>query len=93
MKTSIRVTVTRRDIDEGEPNCDNACPVWIAVTRATSLPNLSVTVNGVWQTQFLDGKLFLYPLLYRLPVTARRFINRFDHLKPVKPLTFTMRAV
>jgi hypothetical protein len=93
MKKRVRVSVTQRDIESGVPNCDNGCPVWRAVTRATDLFSLSVTVNGVWQTQFRDGEIFSYPLLYRLPVSARRFISRFDKLKPVKPLTFTMRAV
>jgi hypothetical protein len=85
MNKSVRVRVTQKDIDNGEPLCDNDCPIALAVRR-TIKRRVGVSYHGVYYTPSMQWA-------YELPVEVSRFIGRFDRLKPVKPFTFTMKAV
>jgi hypothetical protein len=85
MKNSIRVSVTQRDIDKGEPICDNRCPIALAISR-TVKRRVGVTYGAVYLLNEVHQ-------MYELTPTAERFIRRFDNGQPVQPFTFTMRPV
>ena len=84
MKT-IRVKVTRRDIDNGKPRDMDSCPIAKAIHRCrfrkAEVDNSVIHLRGYYS----DGD----PL--PMPETAKRFVKQFDAGKPVKPFAFTLR--
>lgn len=75
----VKITVTRSDIQRGKPRRTQRCPVYFALQRA--FPNV---------------KFYLYSgLVYvstgrwlGLPDVVKRWLNRYDREKPVKPFQF-----
>ena len=76
------IKVTQEYIDKGKLGSIQYCPIALAVKDQTD-SNCSV----------FDDHLNIYsnfgrPGCYWLPTRARKFINRFDDRKPVKPFNF-----
>lgn len=75
-----RIHVTQRDIDEGEPENPNACPIARAITRKFKAENAYVTASAAT----IDGSY------YPLPVEASDFVNDFDAGYDVEPFVFVL---
>lgn len=78
----MKVEVTKRDIQKGEPGSCRKCPVALAIARATRHKKpVLVTLHCA----DVSDKLFA------LPRKAQRFIARFDMgLGKVKPFSFNL---
>lgn len=83
---SVTVRVTREDIRKGCRFGGSTCPIALAISRALSLP------ADVGPNNF---QLCHEPLFGRtnhpLPLSAQRFIDRFDAELAVKPFSFKLR--
>ena len=77
---SILVDVTQEDIENGVAEDCLSCPIAIALERATN-KKWAVGSEEVCPNDFIGP-------VYRLPQSARRFINRFDSGGVVKPFRF-----
>ncbi len=89
MKT-LRLYVTKKDINEGERYDCNACPIARAARRAlrragVSFDNVQVTHSRVWV--HLDGCCVA---LGKLTPKMRVFVSEFDCLMHVAPQRFTV---
>lgn len=86
MKT-ITVEVTAQDIARGLRQHCQLCPIALALIRCA--PNVSrVDVDWVSACLMLaDSEDGLHATL---PMSARRFVKRFDNAEPVAPLTFQL---
>jgi hypothetical protein len=82
MKT-VKIEVTRADIDRGRPRFNNLCPVALAINRA--LPGHAWRVDG-WRAEGDGGGRFA------LPWRAVVFVSDYDHGKPVQPFTFEVQT-
>lgn len=73
----MKVRVLKKDIVRGVPiNC-SLCPVALALRRKSHR-----LVKVMWDTITVGTRSF------RTPARVRRFIDRFDVGKPVKPFSF-----
>jgi hypothetical protein len=79
MITQYAIEVTQQDIDKGRPNTSSACPVGLAVARATGQ---SVMVN---ENQAVMGGEIAY-----MPRPATVFVLDFDCGMYVQPFSFTL---
>lgn len=79
MKT-IRVRVTKKDIERGEPMDCYLCPLARALRRY-GFKKAVVGPDSVW----LGAREVL------MPKAACTFTERFDEGKPVEPFSFTLR--
>ena len=79
----MKVHVTGRDILLGSSN-DFHCPIARAICRAKHVKLGSFTVDGAGATCVATGTVF------NLPNKVWSFINDFDEMKPVRPLTFEL---
>lgn len=75
----MRVKVLPRDIENGMRVSCTDCPIARAVKRAVKHTRVRVMSNHV-----TVGARY-----YPLPAVARRFVDRFDMGRPVKPITFS----
>ena len=83
MKT-VRVEVTAEDIEEGQPNMCRACPVALAIRRATKAEEVFVIRTAT-----------IYPpagmsYVVALPYEVITFIERFDLDAHVEPFEFSL---
>ena len=76
----VTVKVTAPLIRRGQPKDTQSCPVALAVRRAIKKPEVMVDDEVTWDEGFVA-----------LPARIRRWIQRFDLGKPVKPIEFTLR--
>ncbi len=81
MKT-IRVNITKQDIENGVPGTTDSCPVALACRRKLKRFAVRVGTFNVW----LNG------LVRVLPRKAVTFIVRFDQRKSVKPFSFMLKV-
>jgi hypothetical protein len=75
---AVKVYITKRDIELGEPSNPHSCPIACAVRRKTE--QAWMIGNGVakrWDSGVLEA--------FSLTPAARRFAANFDEGKPVKP--------
>jgi hypothetical protein len=82
----IRVRVSQRDINTGQPMEDTQCPIAKAFRRASGKRNVEVTFSRI----FIGGMWSQHSYSYKLPSSAINFIRRFDDGKKVKPFEFTV---
>lgn len=85
----LTISVTQEDIDNGEPEEPDACPIALSVERLVGANNwIGVTDVDlcIW-----SPKLEMQPYTQPLPRSAQKFVTRFDGGKAVKPFRF--RAV
>lgn len=76
----IKVKITEEHIRSGKPRTITLCP--IALALKDKFPYSSVRV-GADDVSIDDSE-------YNLSKEARRFVDRFDHEKPVAPATFIL---
>jgi hypothetical protein len=79
------IRVTQGMIDKGIPGNACLCPVAMAFDALPGFHHVFVLYS--------NGRAFIGTdpievVRFRLPLIARRFIDRFDHGKPVKPFEF-----
>lgn len=79
MKT-IKIRVTKADIEAGKCCSSISCPIALAIQRCCKPKFLSVgydvCINSDWDIP--------------LPAAANQFIRDFDGGRPVKPFTFSL---
>ena len=81
----IEVSVTETRIAKGRPGCGYACPIALAL-RGAGFRKAEVYGYKVWFDGRRDsGRTRL------LPSPARRFVERFDSGKSVRPFTFKLK--
>jgi hypothetical protein len=82
----MTITVTAEDLTQGVRGSHTACPIALAVTRATGADTVSVGRQFIrfWR----DGKRYG---MYTTP-TLWSFIMDFDEGRPVKPFSFSFPA-
>lgn len=80
--TKHKITVTQDDIDEGCALSANNCPIARALVREFYNPD--VWVGSSVRIRYPSGG----SRRYEISRAARRFINRFDEGKEVKPFSF-----
>lgn len=79
----MKVKVTQEDIQHGERESMEACPIGQALRRRYA--EVRVCVNHVFLDTGRTGQIVA------LPKEAQRFIQRFDAKRDVKPFTFDLR--
>ena len=86
----MKINVTATDIDKGIRSDDTHCPIALAVKRALrKRKGLFVTDIGIeWENK--DERI---EKLCGLPARARKFVERFDEGKPVKPFSFNIEVI
>ena len=77
----MKIRVTRKHIKQGKWKNARSCPIALALVGC----GLNDVVVGSSEAD-IKGQCCL-----PLPKTARRFIERFDHGKPVKPFVFNLK--
>jgi hypothetical protein len=84
----IRVEVTPRNIKRGVRKDTQQCPIAIAIRRETGARMAQVQGEDAY-VQLRNGN----DAWFRLPLTAQRFIEKFDEGGPsaVRPFTLVMR--
>jgi hypothetical protein len=85
MKT-IKIEVKRKHIKAGSRESGSSCPIALAVRE-------QVVGSEPWIYPY-SAQLVTDKSIQRtidLPVRARRFIERFDSCKPVKPFSFQLK--
>lgn len=78
----MRVKVLASDIEKGTPISCSMCPIARAVKRMVKHTRVRVT----------DSFITVGAKTYRTPAIARRFVDRYDMGKTVKPITFSCQA-
>lgn len=81
----IEVSVTETRIAKGRPGCEYACPIALAL-RGAGFRKAEVDDYNVWFDGMLDSGRTGF-----LPSPARRFVERFDLGKSVRPFTFKLK--
>jgi hypothetical protein len=79
--SQIKVTVTQEDIANGIEGISDACAIAQAIMREFSTTKVRVGES----VTIVDN------VRYNTSTRARKFIDRFDNEKPVKPSTFIFR--
>lgn len=77
------IRVTRKDIAEGVSADVTACPVFLAVNRQLELVDQYNVWNADYDEVDLNDKI-------RTPGVVKRFMQRFDEGKKVKPFSFRL---
>lgn len=86
----VTVRVTKEDIKRGKPHDPDCCPVALAADRrgffvvGVNRQYIEVEPNDLYSNDDAFKELLL-------PKLAQRFIDDFDHGKPVKPMKFKLR--
>lgn len=78
----MRVKVLARDIEKGVPISCTMCPIARAVKRLVKHTRVRVT----------ESFITVGATTYHTPAKARRFVERFDTHRTVKPITFSCQA-
>jgi hypothetical protein len=83
---SRKITVTEKDIEDGEPGQETSCPIALACNRA-GMEKVYVTSSTVRYTY--HGKR----VVKQLPAVAANFVDAFDDFGNVvvKPFSFVIR--
>jgi len=84
MKKLLKIDVRKTNIRKGIRSTPKLCPIALAGRRVS---HKEVVVDGTYLSLTCGDE----ELSYTLPKKARRFVDRFDAGKPVKPFTFTAR--
>lgn len=87
-----RVMITRHHINRGKPEDGNSCPIALALQsrRDVSYVEVGGGVAEIWG----KTKRGATPVrTFKLPLSARNFIDRFDMGRPVEPFSFTLGAL
>ena len=82
------VEVTKKDIAIGIPKSRYACPVALAVRRATKTPRSEFQQVEVTSEGVCHG----FVKFTRASRRVKRFIKRFDDGEAVEPFKFRLRA-
>ena len=78
------INVTQDDIDNGEPACNSACPIALAMQRVFGKDaHVGTEHFWPWATEFPD-----MPVTGDLPDEAKDFVRDYDDGLPVEPITF-----
>lgn len=76
----MKITVTEDDIKHGIRGYPDRCPVALAVSRETG--HFDVFVDG-------DIHFYMFDMTFSRRCVSK-FVERFDHGKPVKPFSFNI---
>lgn len=79
----MRLEITQKDINEGNPNHVGSCPIALALMRCC--PGRYWIVN--------PHQAYSDTLRFILPEDAYLFIREFDSDRPVEPATFELTEV
>jgi hypothetical protein len=82
--TAMKISVTKDDIEKGQPRNPNACPIGRAIERA-GLQDYCVTGTAI---VVADTRQQTSALL--LPEAVQQWISDFDKAKPVGPISFEL---
>ena len=82
------VEVTKKDIELGLPKSRHACPVALAVRRATGKPRADYAEVTVMRDVIFHG----FTKSTRCSRRVKQFIKRFDDGKEVSPFRFRLRS-
>jgi hypothetical protein len=85
---AITVTVTKRDIFNGNANSSKSCPIARALLEYPRVMRVDVQAQSVTMTM-LEGEKRVTDC-WKLPPEAQEFIANFDSGKDVEPITFEM---
>lgn len=86
MKTLVKVNVTQKHIKMGIPNEGASCPIACALQEL--YPDAEIDVEG---TRVIVTPPTPAQMTFTLAGNARKFIDRFDDGKSVKPLKVVLR--
>ncbi len=79
---SVRVRVTKADIETGRPKSAACCPVAIALQRATGKKSCRIHWDAFRVGRFEDAT----------PGAVQEFVSDFDAGRPVRPFSFTIKV-
>lgn len=83
-KQTAVIRVTQKDIDAGEQNNPEACPVFLALDRTLELTDEYNSWNADYDDIDLDDKI-------KTPARVRNWMKKFDDDKTsVKPFSFRL---
>ena len=83
--TTVTIDVTQDDIDQGKRENCTLCPIALAAQRVFPGKSIHVSVFNLWvdnSPAAEDGRG------YPLPEVACKFLQDFDHGRPVQPFKF-----
>jgi hypothetical protein len=80
----MKISVTKKDIQNGIRFEGEACPIALATYRKLKPNHISVEDNEI--IFYLEDDV----INFNLPVKAQEFIENFDDGNKVKPFTFTI---
>lgn len=81
----MRIEVTQEDINNGRRKSCNACPVALAVKRATQAREVSIHEQVGY---FAASSFVTHMDVFDLPSEAIEFIDNFDYGNSVRPFAF-----
>ena len=85
----MKISVTEQDIKKGFVGECRACPIALAIERATGRVGVAVARTYV---NLGEIRATGYHDLADLPESARSFIQRFDSRNPVEPFEFELEV-
>ena len=81
------IKVTKEDISQGMPACNDGCPLALAMQRVIG-PHVSVGTEHFWPYEVRDW--YDERVIGDLPDKAQQFVRDFDDGFEVKPIEFTV---
>lgn len=84
----VKINVTQDDIDKGQINNCNLCPIALAIKRILKINSYNtIFVSSVIKLlRYWNMEIQKYEVIS--PRSVKRFIQRFDQGKSVKPFNF-----
>jgi hypothetical protein len=82
----IQVNVTPRDIKDAVRGCAHSCPIALALGRQHGMT--VETEFNVPKAAVFSGVARLGETCYKLPKEALEFVNKYDSLETVEPISF-----
>lgn len=80
-KQTIQVSVTKRDIEEGDRFDGRSCPIALAIRRAMRTKSVAVIGANI---------IYIRKLLWKGEKRVKDFIRKFDSGQRVQPCSFTI---
>ena len=82
----MKITVTKVDIDKGEPRTANNCPIARAVGKLTKKFKPAVGLDTISFYNSNSDRQFIM----KMPSSARAFVQKFDNFEKVEPFEFSI---
>lgn len=87
-----KVSVTWKDICNGQRKDSTSCPISLATKRCAKFPYVS-TGDDIMYPDMMTGYVGTKLWRYKLPMKALFWYRRFDAGKAVKPFTFMLKPM